>query len=225
MQNRWLHVPRGCAIFYVPVRNQPLMRSTLPTSHGFAPKNSTIVSPLPKSAFVDESRTAYVSNFEFVGTIDNAPYLCLPDALAWRARLGGEDVIRKYCWTLAQEAATLLAKELGTQVLENETGTLGRCCLSNVRLPLSVATAQGFAAKAGVEQDDVGGTVRDWMSKTLIDDYGTFIQSMFYDGAWWVRLSGQVYLEMTDFEWAAETLKKICARVEAGEWAGKESKL
>jgi hypothetical protein len=38
-------------------------------------------------------------------------------------------------------------------------------------------------------------------------------------------LSGQVYLEMADFEWAAETLKKICARVEAGEWAGKESKL
>jgi hypothetical protein len=97
--------------------------------------------------------------------------------------------------------------------------------LSNVRLPLSVATAQGFAAKAGVEQDDVGGVVRDWLSKTLIDDYGTFIQSLYYNGAWWARLSGQVYLEMADFEWAAETLKKICARVEAGEWTGKESKL
>jgi hypothetical protein len=30
-----------------------------------------------------------------------------------------------------------------------------------------------------------------------------------------------VYLEMADFEWATETLKKMCERVEAGEWTGK----
>ncbi|KAH7071961.1 pyridoxal phosphate-dependent transferase [Paraphoma chrysanthemicola] len=223
--HKWLHVPRGCAIFYVPVRNQPLIRSTLPTSHGFAPRNSTIASPLPKSAFVDEAKTAYVSNFEFVGTIDNAPYLCIPAALAWRERLGGEEVIRKYCSTLAKEGAKLVAAKLGTEVLENSTNTLGQCCLSNVRLPVSVATAQGFAAKAGIGQADVGGTVRDWMSKTLIDDYGTFVQSLFYNGAWWARLSGQVYLGLEDFEWAAETLGKVCERLEKGEWIGKESKL
>jgi hypothetical protein len=36
-----------------------------------------------------------------------------------------------------------------------------------------------------------------------------------------------VYLEMADMEWAAQTLKKLCERVEAGEWAeaGRESKL
>ncbi|KAF2025646.1 PLP-dependent transferase [Setomelanomma holmii] len=223
--HKWLLVPRGCAVFYVPVRNQVLMRSTLPTSHGFAPKGTTIASPLPKSAFVDESKTAYVSNFEFVGTIDNAPYLCIPEGLKFREGLGGEEVIRKYCWTLAQQGAKLVGKELGTEVLENSTNTLGRCCLSNVRLPISVATAQAYAAKAGVEEAGVGGVVRDWLSKTLIDDYGTFIQSLFYNGAWWARLSGQVYLEMADFEWAAETLKKVCTRVEAGEWTGKNSKL
>jgi selenocysteine lyase/cysteine desulfurase len=171
---------------------------------------------------MDSKRTAYVANFEFVGTIDNAPYLCIPAALAWRQKLGGEEVILKYCETLAQEGAKLVAKELGTEVLENQTETLGRCCLSNVRLPISLPKAKDIAAKAGIEESEVGVTVRDWMCKTMIDDYGTFIASLFHRGAWWIRLSGQVYLEMKDMEFAAETLKKVCERVEAGEWAGVE---
>jgi hypothetical protein len=34
-----------------------------------------------------------------------------------------------------------------------------------------------------------------------------------------------VYLEMKDFEWAAETLKDMCARAEKGEWAVPKTKL
>jgi selenocysteine lyase/cysteine desulfurase len=201
------------------------MRSTLPTSHGFEPRNSNIGSPFPKRPFADPKKTAFVTNFEFVGTIDNAPYLCVPAALKWRESLGGEEVVREYCTTLAQEGAKLVARELGTEVLENSTGTLGQCCLSNVRLPISVSTAHQHAAKAGVDAADVGGAVRDWLGTTLIDDYGTFMMSLFYGGAWWVRLSGQVYLDMDDMEWAAQTLRKVCERVDAGEWLGKESKL
>lgn len=224
--HKWLHVPRGCAIFYVPQRNQPFMRSTLPTSHGFMPAAGNIGSPFAKSAFVDSSRSAYTANFEFVGTIDNSPYLCIPAALAWRENLGGEEVILKYCQTLARSGAKLVASELGSEVLENSTGTLGgECCLSNIRLPISLAGAKEHAAKAGIDEADVGSLVRDWVSKTLIDDYGTFIQSLFYGGAWWARLSGQVYLEMSDMEWAAKTLKDICGRVDRGEWTGKGSKL
>lgn len=129
----------------------------------------------------------------------------------------------KYCQTLAREGAKLVAKELGTEVMENKTGTLGaECCLANVRLPISVVKAKEYAAAAGVEEADVGGEVRDWMHKTSLDDHGTFLQTMFHGGAWWARLSGQVYLEMADMTWAAETLKKIIARVEAGEWVGGE---
>ncbi|KAL6704908.1 hypothetical protein ACN47E_007453 [Coniothyrium glycines] len=219
--HKWLHVPRGCAIFHVPVRNQHLIRSTLPTSHGFAPRDAQIASPLPKSAFVDGAKSDYVANFEFVGTIDSTPYLCVPTALKWREELGGEEVIRQYCWNLAQNGGKLVAEKLGTEVLENQTKTLSRCCMINVRLPISVERAQANAVKSGLEKDNVGGVVRDWLSKALIDDYGTFMQSLFYGGAWWARLSGQVYLEMSDFEWAAETLKKVCKRVDAGEWASK----
>lgn len=216
--HKWLHVPRGCAVFHVPIKNQHLIRSTLPTSHGFTPSTMTIASPLPKAKSTDDSTSAFTANFAFVGTIDNSPYLCVPDAIKWRQSLGGEAKIREYCTTLVQEGAKHVATVLGTEIMDNSTKTLTQCCFANIRLPISVAKAKEVAAKAGVGEAEVGMSVRDWVCKSSIDDYNTFIQCMFYDGAWWTRLSGQVYLELADFEWAAETLKTLCERVEAGEW-------
>jgi len=114
---------------------------------------------------------------------------------------------------------------LGTRVLENGTGTLGGCCMVNVALPVDGARVHDVGVKAGVEREDVGTRVRDWMGEVLVKDYDTFMQTMFYAGEWWVRLSAQVYLELEDFVWAGETLKRVCKRVESGEWVGVKSKL
>ncbi|KAI4694104.1 uncharacterized protein J4E84_002684 [Alternaria hordeiaustralica] len=216
--HKWLHVPRGCAIFHVAHRNQDIIRSTLPTSHGFTPKGEKVDSPMPKSAFVSPDKSPFVSNFEFVGTIDNSPYLCVPAALKWRESLGGETVIMDYCQTLAREAGKHVASVLGTEVMENSTGTLGQCCLSNVRLPISPSLAQDVATKNGIDKEEVGNLIRDFMERLSCEEYGTFIMMKWYAGVWWTRLSGQVYLEMADFEWAAKTIKEICERVEKGEW-------
>jgi hypothetical protein len=186
----------------------------LPTSHGFEPKHAKVGSPFPKS-----SKSAFVANFEFAGTIDNSPYLCIPTALKWREELGGEEVVRNYCTTLVKSAAKHTAEVLGTEILDNKTGTLNQCAMANIRLPISVAKAQEIAAKSGLGKDEVGLVVRDWLCSTLVGEYETFIQIFFYGGAWWSRLSGQVYLDMRDFEWGAQTLKTICERVENGEWA------
>lgn len=173
----------------------------------------TIINPLPPS-----TKSAYITNFEFVGTVDNSPYLCIPAAIRFRQSLGGEAAILSYCHELAKDAAALVAQMLGTEVLENSTGTLTNCCMSNVRLPLDWGVVQSVAEKHGVAKEDVGMLARNWMLKLLIDDYGTFMALMWYGGAWWVRLSAQVYLELEDFEWAARTLKEVCGRVEKGEF-------
>ncbi|KAF1949562.1 PLP-dependent transferase [Byssothecium circinans] len=224
--HKWLHVPRGCAIFHVPLRNQHMIRSTLPTSHGFVPAPAgggiKLFSPLPPSS---TPKSDFELNFEFVGTVDGAPYLCVPEAIRWRERLGGETVILNYAQTLSRLGTQRVAEILGTEIMDNRAGTLTQCCMANVRLPLDVAALHERGGEAGIERDFVGIEVRNWIAGTLAGEYKTFMAAMFYGGQWWVRMSGQVYLELGDFEWAGEVLKEVCGRVEAGEWIKRKSML
>jgi hypothetical protein len=59
--------------------------------------------------------------------------------------------------------------------------------------------------------------VKQWMVQTLISDHKTFVMLFPYGNRFWARLSAQVYLEMEDFEWAAQTLKAVCERVAKGD--------
>ncbi|KIW08712.1 hypothetical protein, variant [Verruconis gallopava] len=210
--HKWLYTPRGCAVFYVPVRNQHLIRSTVPTSHGFQPRPKPGELP-PNNPLPPNTKSPFVANFEFMGTIDIAPYLCVPAAIRYRESLGGEKAILQYCHDLSRQGGDLVAKILGTKVLENEDGTLGNCCLRNVKLPLDVAEVQKIAGT-----DSVGSPVIVWMTATMTKEYDTFMALMFYDDAWWVRFSSQVYLELSDYEWAAKVLIELCARVKKGEF-------
>ncbi|KAK4188877.1 putative L-cysteine desulfhydrase [Podospora australis] len=212
--HKWLHVPRGCAVLYVPFRNQDFIRSSLPTSHGFVTKGKEgegKINPLPPSG-----KSVFVNNFGFVGTVDNAPYLCVKDSIKWRAEvLGGEDRIISTLISMAKEGGKRVAEILGTEVLDNESQTLTNCAMFNVALPLSVDTAKKDGEHVVPKSEALA--VHGWILKTLLDEYDTFVACFVYHGRFWVRLSAQVYLELEDFEWAAETLKKVVARVVKGE--------
>lgn len=141
--HKWLHVPRACAVFYVPSRNQHLVRSTVPTSHGYVPldPSKARANPLPPS-----KKSVFVNNFEYVGTLDNSPYLCVQDAIEWRRTvLGGEERIMKYLKDLARSGGQEVARALGTWVMRNEEDTLGDCGMVNVAMPLIVAQDEAGA--------------------------------------------------------------------------------
>jgi len=200
--HKWLHTPRGCAFLYVPFRNQGLIRSTLPTSHGYVPLSTEgYFNPLPSVG----EKSAWVKNFEFVGTVDNSPFVVVKDALKWREEvLGGEERIRAYLWKLAKEGGRRVAEILGTSVLENKAGTLSDCAMINVWLDVNVA--------------DVDANAGQWAQQVLVDEYKTFIAIASHNGQWFTRLSAQVYLDLEDFEWAGKALKEVIARVKKGEY-------
>lgn len=213
--HKWLHVPRGCAVFYVPTRNQEYMRSTLPTSHGFQVRRQAAkkLNPLPETG-----KSAFVNNFEFNGTINTTNYAAVADTIIWREEVcGGEEAIMNYNISLAKTGSSKMAQILGTEIMDNEEGTLTNCALVNIRLPLPIGDASGEIKMKYTTQ------VRDWMSKTLVDEFKTFIHLWEFQGKMWVRMSAQVYLDEGDFEWAGTVLKALCARVlEKGDefWEG-----
>jgi len=96
--------------------------------------------------------------------------------------------------------------------------------MSNVKLPLKFEEVVSLLNKAeGIEggsseRNALGFKVLNWITIVLVREYGTFMAIMWYDDAWWVRLSGQVYLEEADFEWAGHTLNEVCERVKRGEF-------
>lgn len=170
------------------------------------------VNPLPAS-----DKSEYVANFEFVGTVDTAPYLCVPAALKWREEVcGGEEEIRGYCVGLNKRASECVAGILGTEYMECEEGTLRECNMSNVRLPLHGEEIAKICTRRGEEFD--GNQVRDWITFKCMRDHGVFMAFAYYNTTWWVRLSSQIYLELADFEWAAGVLKRVCEDVRKGKF-------
>ncbi|TFB02664.1 hypothetical protein CCMA1212_005449 [Trichoderma ghanense] len=214
--HKWLFVPRGCAVFYVPVRNQHLLPSTLATSHGYASLTGKR-SGAPAKA--DAAKSAFVSNFEFTGTRDYSPIFCVKDAVAYRRDvLGGEERILEYLWDLNKKGSRLVAERLGTEVLENGKGTLTNCAMANIALPLW----KGEEGKEGdvVVPEEDGDRVVVWMMSTMARDYSTIVPMFWLGGRFWVRMSAQVYLDLKDYEYGAEVLGKLVERVGRGEYKG-----
>lgn len=229
--HRWLFTPRGCALFYVPFRNQDLIRSSVPTSHGFVPlptaKPSNINNPFPPS-----SKSRFVYMHEFVGTTDDSPYLSIPAALEFRQKVcGGEEAIMRYCHDMAAEGGRKAASILGTEIMENEEGTLsGGTAFANVLLPLNVVeseedqtplnprtTAEHRATFPAIPRTEVL-PICQWMAKKSALEHQTFLAIIFYRSRLWWRLSAQIYLDVEDIVWGAVMCKKLCGEIAKGAW-------
>ncbi|KAJ5189024.1 Pyridoxal phosphate-dependent transferase major region subdomain 1 [Penicillium cf. griseofulvum] len=210
--HKWLFTPRSCAVFYVPERNQAMMRSTLPTSHGFITRSSGKGSSLSSKEPVRE-KTEFVSNFEFVGTADNFSFLTVPEAIRWRQKVcGGEIKIREYCIQLAYQGGQRVADILGTVILDNAAHTSTDCFMVDILLPIKKPTSGDGSLVKSQNNSDM--TVTEWMQQTMIKSYKTFMPVFPFQGSWWVRLSAQIYLEISDFDWAGWTLKDLCKKLQ-----------
>lgn len=210
-------MPRGCAVMYVPYRNQALIKTTFPTAEGFLPDGQREHL---------STKEYFVQLFNKIATTDTTPYLCIMEALKFRNELcGGESLLREYCIRLARDGGDRMAAMLGTNVLENSTESLRNCCFTNVCLPLKVEQKTMPSGKLLQVEDDLGkvpiekaNAVADWITRKSVEEFDTFIATRYYAGSFWVRISSQVYLQREDFEWAAAVLLELCGRVKTGCW-------
>ena len=194
--HKWLFVPRSCAVFYVAERNQKLIRSALPTSWNFRPKGDESLGFFPADS-EGYTQTAFEGLFSTTGTLDVGPYFCVPEAIEWREKVcGGEQKIMEYCAGLAERGAEIVARALGTEVMENAEGKLAKGnALRCVKLP----ELRGDVQKCG-----------GWIMRYLADRWETLVPVFGEGNGLWVRLSAQVYLDEEDFEYLGRALKDAC---------------
>jgi hypothetical protein len=204
-----------------------MMRSSLPTSHGFVPlpnayTKKDIHNPMPSSS----TANAFTLQFEYTGTIDTGPPLCIPAALKFRDDVcGGEDKIRKYCVELAERGERLLCDILSTEALH--VSERNRVNFANVRLPLDVASntnhTKRFPSNSFVVAAEHVPAVTTYFNTKLVQEFNTYIAICLWDGSLWARFSAEIYLDLEDFEYGGRVLKQLCDRVKQGEYLQKKT--
>jgi isopenicillin-N epimerase len=166
--HKWLCAPKSSAFLYAaPERQAELHPVTI--SHGLG--------------------QGFLTEFDWTGTRDFTPYLCVDVALDFHRRLGGM-VLRARNIALATEAAGLMARRLNTEV-----GTSGASAgsMGLVRLPLT----------GDVTQD------RSLRIRNALLEHGTDAPTHIVDDALWLRLSVHAYNELEDYERLAEIVARV----------------
>ena len=166
--HKWLCAPKGSAFLWAaPERQHDLHPVTI--SHGYG--------------------DGFLQEFDWTGTRDPSPYLCVDTAIDFHARLGGA-ALRARNTALAAEAAALLARRLNT-----ETGTAGDIsgAMGIVRLPVG---------------DDPSAAQVAALRERLMNA-GTDAPVHALGGSMWLRISAFAYNEMEDYERLADLVAAV----------------
>ncbi|KAG8839491.1 hypothetical protein FRC20_006014 [Serendipita sp. 405] len=180
--HKWLYTKRSSSILYTPKRNHQSMRWTFPISEGYT-------SPPNEVKFAEQ--------YEWLGTIDYAPYLSVIPALQFRKELGGEDRIRSYCHGLAREGGSKMAEILGTELMDKDDKFTAN--MVDVLLPLSEEEIK-------ILPSNVPGIIHT----RLLENWHCMSAVYKHNGKIWTRASAQIWIEVSDFEYVARALATIC---------------
>jgi isopenicillin-N epimerase len=196
--HKWLCTPKGSGFLHVREDKRGVVRPNI-ISHG------------ANSPRTDKSR--YLLEFDYVGTFEVTPWLCVPEAVRFLSSLvpGGLNGLMEHNRRNAVEARKILCRALGAEPAAPE-GMLG--ALASVHLP-----------------DPPGGAIRpsqkgyhDRLNDELLDRHGVQIPIMPFPppapgqpaGGRLIRVAMQAYNSLEQVEYAAECVREELARERAG---------
>ncbi|KAJ1024721.1 hypothetical protein NDA16_002761 [Ustilago loliicola] len=199
--HKWLSCHRGVALLYAPKRNQSLAQA-IPTSHEYLSPN--LPAPTGPRLLPTNAPSNYISTWEWTGTMDLGNYLSIPSALEFRKWVGGESAIIEYNSSLARRAGALFAEKLGrgAEIMEVPSPIQEErltAAMVNVSIPIQPKEEEGG-------QGNELAFLAAKLQKRLMTEHDTFVMFYVHAGKIWVRLSAQVWLEESDFVWAAERI-------------------
>jgi isopenicillin-N epimerase len=149
--------------------------------------------PLMRPAVVSWGlEKGFHAEFDMPGTRDPSPHLSAPAAIAFRQEIG-VDAVRAHNHALAWSGARVLSDAWGTWFAtpEEMIGTM-----ATVPMPEALGTTPEDAAR-----------VRD-----ALYDQGIEVQVHAFRGRMYVRICGQIYIEMSDVERLADAVLALARR-------------
>jgi isopenicillin-N epimerase len=163
--HKWLFAPRGCGFLWAPAAGHAELHP-LAISHGYG--------------------EGFLAEFDWTGTVDPTPFLCVPDSIACHTRFGGAQLMARNK-RLALEGARLLAARWRTP-LGGPPEAFG--AMVTVGLPVRETTPQAGLA----------------LQHRLADAHRIEAAVVAQAGSLWVRVAAQAYNELADYERLAAVL-------------------
>ncbi|KAL1658475.1 pyridoxal phosphate-dependent transferase [Schizophyllum commune] len=203
--HKWMYAKRGAAVFYVPERNQSIVRASFPVSPYY-------VSPKDRTSPSDN----FVVQHNLTATIDWSNFFTIPAALQFRAWLGGEAAINAYTHKLAFEGGKRIAEILHTEMMYPDEGSGMELSMVNVALPLPAfgkVIGPGAGGEISKEEYAFQMKVQGLIQRKLLEERNLGPTRYYHNGRLWLRISGQVWLEMEDFEKVGWGVKEVCEEV------------
>ncbi|KAI5827137.1 PLP-dependent transferase [Schizophyllum commune Tattone D] len=198
----FLYAKRGAAVFYVP---ESIVRASFPVSPYY-------VSPKDRTSPSDN----FVVQHNLTATIDWSNFFTIPAALRFRAWLGGEAAINAYTHKLAFEGGKRIAEILQTEMMYPDEGSEMELSMVNVALPLPAfgkVIGPGAGGEISKEEYAFQMKVQGLIQRKLLEERNLGPTRYYHNGRLWLRISGQVWLEMEDFEKVGWGVKEVCEEV------------
>jgi len=140
-------------------------------------------------------KKGFSNEYAYTGTRDYSSHLTIKDALEFRKQFGEKEIM-EYINNLAWEAGKEVARVWGTEMLIKDKSRIGS--MVNVRIPIS---DDAILAKA--------------VYKCLYEHNTFVVVYKHNDGNSYTRMSAQIYNEISDYTYAAETFLKVINELKA----------
>lgn len=180
--HKWLCAPKGSGFLYVAKHKQKTIRPAI-ISHG---ANS-----------LRQDRSRFHLEFDWVGTIDPSPYLCIPIAIQFMRSLLGNSwqELMQHNHTMALAARTIICNTLNI----------------NIPCPDELIGSMASIPLPQTAQDILPITSIPALQNTLWQNFKIEVPIIIFPQApqQLIRISAQIYNKLSQYEYLAHTLKQL----------------
>ncbi|WPK23894.1 hypothetical protein PUMCH_001144 [Australozyma saopauloensis] len=189
--HKWLHFPYSYTVLYADQKHHKYVQ-TFPISDTY--KN-------PET--VEEYERYFNDKFESQTRASYQKLALIADAIEFRnVACGGEDQIYNYCTNLSKSIKKMVKERWpGVKVISNENDDHLDSAMTSFYVPHEVSSV--FAEMQQTQRASHVGKI----AKTLVRKHKTFMPLFFFKDRFSFRLSAQIYNELSDYEYAVDSLK------------------